>query len=155
MFTQTRKESSRTLAPPTLTEKEKSELVGKCYLCKEPGHMARNCPQGNKVKSNSGKPPGASNFNMEFDEGVEVLDSLPLGMVELQESDHSENEWRDNYPEWDQLGARARPVVGDCYAMMAEYILTIQQPYPGDEGYKPTTLHTNDLRSSKDPVYPT
>jgi Zinc knuckle len=43
-------------APPVLSEKEKAELVGKCYLCKEPGHMARNCPQGNKVKSNTGKP---------------------------------------------------------------------------------------------------
>src|ERR1700735_75826 len=27
------------------------------------------------------------------------------------------------------------PEIGDCYAKMAEYILTFRQPYPGDERY--------------------
>jgi Zinc knuckle len=67
-----------------LSEKEKAELVGKCYLCKEPGHMARNCPWGNKVRFNTSKPPGTSNFNVEFDDSVEVLESLPLRMVEVE-----------------------------------------------------------------------
>ena len=118
-------------APMVLSKKEKSDLVGKCYLCKEPGHMARNCPQGNKIKSSTGKPPGTLNFNIEFDE-VEVLDSLLLGMLEFEGLGAPSN-WCASYPDWDQLGARTRPEIGDCYAMMAEYILTTQQPYPGDE----------------------
>ena len=66
MMDQVRRQSSCTPAPPTpsLTDKEKAELVGKCYLCKEPGHMTRNCPQGNKVKSSTGKPPGKSNSTL-------------------------------------------------------------------------------------------
>ena len=118
--------------PPALSEKEKAELVGKCYLCKEPGHMARNCPQGNRVKFSTGKPPGTSNFNIEFNNEVNILESLPLGIIEVEKWNNGNN-WRADYPEWDQLGAPMRPEIGDCYAMMAEYILTIQQPYLRDE----------------------
>ena len=64
--------------PSVLSEKEKAELVGKCYLCKEPEHMARNCSQGNKVKSSTGKPPGTSNFNIKFDNKIDILESLPV-----------------------------------------------------------------------------
>jgi hypothetical protein len=46
--------------------------------------MAQNCSQRNKVRFNSGKPPGTSNFNIEFEEEVKVLESLLLGMVELE-----------------------------------------------------------------------
>ena len=127
-----------TLIPPTLSEKEKTELVGKCYLCKELGHMAQNCPQSNKVKSNSGKPPGASNFSIEFDNEVKVLESLPLGMV-IFESQEAANNWCTSYLDWDQLGAQTWSEIGDCYAMMAEYILTIQQLYPRDECYHPVS----------------
>ena len=35
----------------------------------------------------------------------------------------------------------ARQRIGDCYAMVADTILTVQQPYPGDEQYQYTTLH--------------
>ena len=101
--------------------------------------MARNCPQGNKVRSNTGKPPGTSNFNVEFEDDIEVLDSLPLGMVELKVTYN----WRADYPDWDQLGARTRPELEDCYAMMAEYILTIQQPYPGTSAIALLNLPTS------------
>jgi uncharacterized Fe-S cluster protein YjdI len=70
--------------PPALSKKGKAKLVGKCYLCKKLSHMARNCPQGNKVQFNTGKPPGTSNFNVEFNDNVKVLESLPLGMVEVE-----------------------------------------------------------------------
>ena len=114
--------------PPVLTEKEKAELVGKCYLCKELGDMARNCPQGNKVKSSTGKLPGTSNFNIKFDNKVNILESLPLRMIEVEQQNDGKN-WQADYLDWDQLGAQMQPGIGDCYAMMAEYILTIQQPY--------------------------
>jgi hypothetical protein len=110
--------------------------------------MARNCPQGNKVRSNSGKPPDMSNFNIEFEEEVEVLESLPLGMVELK-SQEVTYDWHANYSDWDQLRARTQPRLRDCYAMMAKYILTIQQPYPGDERYcsiEPPYEHFNITR---------
>ena len=137
MMSQIRQESNRPPSHPTLTEKEKAELVGKCYICKEAGHVAWNCPQGNKVKSGTGKPPGTSDFNIEFNDEVEVLESLPLGMMELETWNQPKTNWRETYPAWDQLGAKARPIIGDCYAMMAEYILTYQQPYSRDDLYSP------------------
>jgi Zinc knuckle len=90
--------------PPALSDKEKAKLVGKCYLCKEPGHMARNCFQGNKVGSSTGKPPGMSNINIKFDAKVKILESLPLGMMDI-ESRGVTNNWRADYLDWDQLGA--------------------------------------------------
>lgn len=138
---QVKSKSQSQLLPtsPVLSEKEKAELVGRCYLCKEPGHMVQNCPQGNKIKSTAGKPPGTSNLNIEFDDRVKVLESLPLGMVEVESWDEFHN-WHANYPQWDQLGAWTQSKIGDCYAMMAEYILTIQQPYPRDKWYCPIDL---------------
>ena len=103
---------------PALPEKEKAELVGKCYLCKEPGHMTWNCPQGNRVKSNTGKPPGMSNFDIEFNNEIDILESLPLGMIEVKKQNVGNN-WQGDYPDWDQLGAQMQPEIGDCYAMMA------------------------------------
>lgn len=36
---------------PNLSEKEKAELlaIGKCFNCKEPGHLSQNCSKGNTV----------------------------------------------------------------------------------------------------------
>ena len=99
---------------PALSEKEKAELVGKCYLCKELGHMARNCPQGNRVKSNTGKPPGTSNFNIEFNNEVDILESLPLGMMEVKKQNIGNN-WQADYPDWNQLGAWKRPEIRNCW----------------------------------------
>ncbi|KAI0070539.1 hypothetical protein K474DRAFT_1669982 [Panus rudis PR-1116 ss-1] len=51
-----------------LSEKEKEELqaAGKCFICKEAGHMSRNCPKGSTVRSDKrGKPPGITSYNME------------------------------------------------------------------------------------------
>ncbi|KAF8804875.1 hypothetical protein BYT27DRAFT_7106071, partial [Phlegmacium glaucopus] len=52
---------------PQLSVKEKAELIsaGKCFECKETGHLARNCPTKTTVKSNGSRPPGASTFNIE------------------------------------------------------------------------------------------
>ena len=66
-----------------------------------------------------------------------MLESLPLRMVEIESRDETNEDWRADYFDWDQLGARTRPELGDCYAMMAEFILTIKQPYPRDERYCP------------------
>jgi hypothetical protein len=83
--------------PPQLSDKEKADLisVGKCFNCKEPGHLARNCPKINTVKTGGRKPPGLTSFHIGFDlkeadtlyasidDEVEVLESLPFGMLEF------------------------------------------------------------------------
>ena len=91
-----------------------------------------------------------SNFNIEFDSKVDILESLPLRMIEVKKQNNGNNRQAD-YPDWDQLEAQTQPEIGDCYAMMAEYILTIQQPYPGDEQYhpiKPLYEHFNISRNT-------
>ncbi|KAK7025593.1 hypothetical protein VNI00_015886 [Paramarasmius palmivorus] len=62
-----------------LTEAKKNELVAqnRCFICEEPGHMARNCPQNNTVKSNRKGPPGLSSNALGFD--VDDLEMDPLG----------------------------------------------------------------------------
>jgi Retroviral aspartyl protease/Zinc knuckle len=88
---------------PQLSEKEKSELLaaGKCFKCKEVGHLARNCPQGSFVKSDkSGKAPGLPTYRIglelnqikeidklrELAESTEELHDLPVGAVFMEES---------------------------------------------------------------------
>jgi Zinc knuckle len=75
------------LAPLVLSGKEKAKLIGKCYLCRESGHLAQNCPQENEVKASTGKPPYASNFNVELEEDeVKALKSLPLGIIDIEQA---------------------------------------------------------------------
>ncbi|KAJ2922270.1 hypothetical protein H1R20_g14818, partial [Candolleomyces eurysporus] len=82
--------SSKTSSESKMSKKEEEELraANKCFLCKETGHMKRNCPRANTVKSgSSNRPPGVSNFNVEFaDAGGEmegVLDYLECGAMSI------------------------------------------------------------------------
>jgi hypothetical protein len=115
------------------------------------------------MRSSGSKPPGASTFNIEpaVTEGdsegqVEVLEGLPLGAIYMDsDSDESGSssaevddfiipwpveEWRDHYPFWGQPGILARREIGDCHIMMAASVLTLGQPYPGDDYYLPDHL---------------
>jgi len=89
-----------------LSEKERSELLaeGRCFRCKEKGHLSRNCPTGNSVRSNDKRPPGVSNYNIEFeiqeDEEVQILDNLELGMMEFEGLFHYPQNWGDFEPDW-------------------------------------------------------
>ena len=45
------------------------------------------------------------------------------------------NEWREHYPQWNEQGVWARRQMGDCYALVADSVLTQSQPFPRDEQY--------------------
>ena len=143
--------------PHQLSDKEKTEYraAGRCFNCGEEGHISRNCKQWQSVQSSSSRPPGKSTFNLEpipFDqnEGVEILDSLPLGSVTIENNKEDlpiqllpVNDWRAYYPKWSMPGIMACNAIGDCLAMVTEAILTTQQPYPGDDCYDPNRVHSD------------
>ena len=146
---------------PRLSEKEKAERLaaGQCFACGGTDHFSRDCPTRKIVKSTGGKPPRTTSFNIEpainedDSDGVEVLDGLPVGAIFIDSdgeitvltdsSDEDDdvpawplNEWRDYFPFWNQRGVWTRRQIGDCYLMMADSILTLGQPYPGDEQFQ-------------------
>lgn len=124
-----------------LSDKEMAErrATGRCFRCNEPGHMSRNCPQGNNISGRGGKPPGLATHNMEFveeqSEEPEVLESLPLGYIDFESDD-----------EWIEMPSRPRKYLGDCYAMQAQKILADYQEYPGDNRYDLWPGKLRDLR---------
>jgi hypothetical protein len=120
---------------PKLTDKEKAELLasGSCFNCKEKGHLSRNCPRGNFIKSSNGKkPPGLASYNIEVihDEPL-VLDSLELNAISLDEDPFS---WMNYGPDWASYDPNEprRDCMGDALALMAQHVLDVSQPYPGD-----------------------
>ncbi|KAF4613229.1 hypothetical protein D9613_010697 [Agrocybe pediades] len=141
-----------------LSEKEWAERFasGKCFMCGEAGHLARNCPQGNTVKSSGNRPPGVPNFNVELtgdevpDEEVEVLDSLPLGAIDIQLQGCKDRAylqlWNVNESKWRRWNPdHPERILGPAPMLMAELILHQMQPYPGDELYLPRVMSGFDI----------
>ena len=130
-----------------MPEKEMAELraAGKCFRCKEVGHLSRNCPQTNTMKGSTSKPPGIPNYNIQMDlvedpdDSNEVLDSMPVGMMAFDEpaernvARQDDSDWRNEFPHWRQRQGVARRQINNSLVMMAEYLLASSQPYPGDE----------------------
>ena len=133
------------------------------------------------MKASGSKPPGASAFSIEpvidereSDDFVEILHSLPLGAMAFgdlkpEEFDPSNKwmeftapvilgpieEWRDHYPRWDEPGVWIQRRIGDCYALVADSILTCSQPFPGDERFDTEDLQPElRFRVRRNPTIP-
>jgi Zinc knuckle len=134
-----------------LSEKDMAQLraEGKCFSCREVGHVSRNCPHKNNMPGNgNNKPPGVPSYSMEMaviesDDSGEALESMPVGFINVNPEVTIQNipepiinnEWRKWYPLWQSPKASAPNEIGNCYEMTAECTLTMQQPYPGDGFY--------------------
>ena len=130
-----------------LMDKEMAQLraEGKCFNCKEPGHMSRNCPHKNIMKGNrNNKPPRVPSYSMDMtiivdDNDIgDVLQDMPVGAISIgpvvaRATDEPNEDWRKWYPIWKHPQSLAPEQIGECYEMTAEYLLTIHQPYPGDK----------------------
>ena len=84
-----------------IKEEEKAELMalGKCFICKETGHLARDCPGENAESSSSSKLPEVSNFGIGFEEldgedsdEVEALSTLRISAVSFIPGEESPEE---------------------------------------------------------------
>ncbi|KAF9490015.1 hypothetical protein BDN71DRAFT_1511648 [Pleurotus eryngii] len=49
-------------------EHQKLQSEGKCFLCKQAGHIACNCPKANILPGKGGEPPGIHVNNIDFTE---------------------------------------------------------------------------------------
>jgi hypothetical protein len=135
---------------PSLSKTERADLLaqGKCFRCKEAGHLSRNCPKGNSVKGGrSGRPPGLSSNNIEFDfsrvdrlqslaETTETLgDALTVGLIHFQ---------TEGPMKWEQDPTiERRPCNGDFAVQRAVQLLNVMEPYPMDGD---PTLDPDDVR---------
>ncbi|KAJ8457109.1 hypothetical protein ONZ45_g18448 [Pleurotus djamor] len=80
-------------------ERQRLQSEGKCFTCKQPGHLSRNCPKNNTITSKGARPPGLRVNNIDFagyvvDEYVpedgNLLDLNMLGDHELVEGGNYE-----------------------------------------------------------------
>jgi hypothetical protein len=141
-----------------LSDKDMAQMraEGRCFLCREVGHLSRNCPHKNVMPGNgNNRPPGVPSFSMDMtlieddNDTGDVLSSMPVGSMNITDIETPEitqdESWRKWYPIWQHPLASAREEIGNCYEMTAEYLLTTFQPYPGDESgpnWSPTNRFT-------------
>jgi hypothetical protein len=150
-----------------LSEKDMAQLraEGRCFFCREIGHLSRNCPRKNSMPGNGkNKPPGVPSYSMEMtviestEDASDVLDSMPLGSINIETNLNIEpviktenDDWRKWWPIWQNPASQAQDPIGDCYAMTAEFLLTKFQLYPGDE-YGMDEI--SEIDKDSDPVLP-
>ncbi|KAG9223444.1 hypothetical protein CCMSSC00406_0006936 [Pleurotus cornucopiae] len=103
-----------------LSQKEMDDLKTdkKCFYCREPGHVARQCPRAQVMSSSTNRrPPGLRSNNIDIDfekteallaeaRDSEVLHSMELGMVDIGEP---------------ESGTDSMPEIIDCSDTGSEY----------------------------------
>ena len=62
-----------------------------------------------------------------------ILESMPVGCIDINSTENQAEDLQKWYPDWQNPEALAPEQIGNCYEMTAEYVLTIRQPYPGDD----------------------
>ena len=89
------------MKPKLIIKEEKAELMalGKCFICKEVGHLARDCPGENAKSFSSSELPAVSNFGIGFEEldgedsdEVEALSTLWISAVSFIPGEESPEE---------------------------------------------------------------
>ena len=78
--------------PNSLSNEEMAQLrsEGKCFNCKNVGHLSRNCPDKDMMPGNGkGKPPGIPSFSMEMeivedDDEANDIETLPVGCISVE-----------------------------------------------------------------------
>lgn len=102
-----------------LSPKELEELrkAGKCFRCKKEGHVSKDCPSTDSVRTNGGsRPPGLPSHAIEIDfeehealntDDEEPLQELDLGVMNLgfpwSDILNEESEPEDNYADMPEL----------------------------------------------------
>ncbi|KAF9053479.1 hypothetical protein BJ165DRAFT_1316969, partial [Panaeolus papilionaceus] len=130
-----------------LSDKERAALSaeGKCFKCKEPGHLSRNCKTNNSVTASGSKPPGFTAHRVDFvteDNDNGILESLPVGMAIFSERERDSRDpprvpvlgpWT-KYEDWFEPSETRsiRKHIGEASEMLAMQLLNENQPYPGD-----------------------
>ncbi|KAJ2917715.1 hypothetical protein MD484_g2704, partial [Candolleomyces efflorescens] len=137
---------------PKLTDEEKEDLraQGKCYICKESGHMARSCPKANSFSGS--RRPGLRNYNINVQgiseseiqdaedkrnlaEATETIHSLSVCMMshEFDQSDEasSPNEIDDELTY--HFVSESNNRLNDPVLSRIQHLLPAAVPFPSDD----------------------